>query len=308
MAIISLLMPTRHRVQRAGLFLQSIVDTADNLLDIEVVLTIDDDDQDSQQICSPHPGLKIIKIVGPRASMGELNTRCLKSATGQIIMLVNDDIIIRTKSWDSYFIENSKVFEDEIYLIHTKDGMRDSRLPMFPVLSRKYCDLVKNPYPESYPGDHIDTHIHDIFIRLKDLGYVREIYLPQVYFEHMHFALGKSKIDQVYRDRSVRRGSCQYYRLWSDRELVVKSLVKYIAGKKDVDFSNEKDTGFSNKKYIQAKSFWFLLVCLCKSEQSFRYRCGYFAYNFLHEVYRAFHLNKLGFLTRLKDRILSKIC
>jgi hypothetical protein len=289
MAIISLLMPTRHRVHRAGLFLQSVVDTADNLLDIEVVLAIDDDDKDSQKICSPHVDLKIVKVIAPRASMGELNTRCLNKSTGQIIMLVNDDIIIRTNSWDRYFIESSKIFEDEIYLIHTKDGFKDSRFPIFPVLSRKYCDLVKYPYPVSYSGDGIDAHIYDIFIRLKYLGYDREIYLPTVYFEHMHVALGKSNCDDVYSVRSPRRGSYEFYGLWQDRELVVGSLVNHI----DSEKCYKVDINFSNKKNIPKRPFFLLLTCFFKSKQSLKYRLGYLRYNFFREAYFMFRLNRV---------------
>ncbi len=296
MAIISLLMPTRHRVNRAGLFLQSVVDTADNLLDIEVVLAIDDDDKDSQEICSPHVDLKIVKVIAPRASMGELNTRCLNNSTGQIVMLVNDDIIIRTKSWDRCFIEISKNFEDEIYLIHTKDGFSDEKFPIFPILSRKFCFLISDPFPKLYLRDGIDTHIYDIFMRLNDLGYDRVVYLPNIFFEHLHYLNGKSEMDSVYSDKpSLMTGNRQFYVLWGERELAIRKLFAYLCGE---EFSGESESTYGlishdNNTNIEFSSLLSLFSCFFKSKQSIGYKSRYLSYNLAKEIYYLFRINKL---------------
>ena len=275
--IISLLMPTRKRLERVNTFLKSVVSTASDLTRIEVIIAIDEDDSISTQITSPHPNLHIVKTIAPRTTMGGLNTRCHENASGSILMLVNDDIQIRTKNWDTHIIEGDQQFPDKIYLMHTKDGFKDRAFPIFPILSKRCAKLLIDPYPKDYCGDGNDTHLHDLFLRLKDLGEDRFIYLENVFFEHLHHGLGKAPVDSTYKSRSHTSGSRTFHSLWKERDCKAHALFQMI--------NTEKKPPPSLCTNLIG-SFFF-------SRASFKYRFKTLCYHFAREVYLRLKLHRL---------------
>jgi len=284
MAKISLLLPTRERLAKAQAFLQSVVDTADDLSQVEVIATLDDNDTPSHQLSSPHPALTLHKVIGPQTTMGALNTRCLKKASGEILMLVNDDILIRTKGWDTHFMQAAKKFPDGICMMHTRDGYKDASFPLFPILTKRACDLIQDPYPSEYCGDCIDSHLFDIFLRLKDLGEDRIVYIPEALFEHMHFSVGKAPVDALYQARSRTRGNQTFYALWKQREQTAQSLLATIRG---------QNAPFALQPLRRQNSYFLLLKSFWESKQTLNFRLKYFAYHLLRETYIRFHLDKV---------------
>ena len=196
---ISILLPTRGRPKLAKRFLQSVVKTASDPSRLEVVLYVDDDDPASHAIQCDE--LSISTIIGPRLSMGGLNTACYQRSSGDIIIPLNDDIIIRTSGWDRKIVEVHERFPDRIYLAYPNDLHTGETLSGTPILSRKTCEVLTHPFPEVYQGGFIDYHIMDIFKRLDVLGEDRVIYLGDVVMEHLHYRYGKSEIDATYEQR-----------------------------------------------------------------------------------------------------------
>lgn len=284
-------MPTRKRLARAQAFLQTIVETAKDLTQIEVIVAIDNDDTASQFLRSPHSDLTLLQVRGPQDTMGALNTRCLKKATGDLIMLVNDDILIRSQNWDYEFIKATKKLPDGIFLMHTKDGYKDQSFPLFPILSKIGCKLLQDPYPNAYCGDCIDSHIFDIFLRLKDLGHNRIIYLSEVLFEHMHFSIGKAPIDEIYKKRSRTKGNQTFYSLWKQREQSAVFLAQVI---------EEHPSSLSLNPIYRKNSYYLLFQSFFKSHQSFSFRIKYLLYHFLRETYIRLHLEKVKAYLRKK--------
>lgn len=196
---ISLLLPTRGRPDLARRFLASVVECSTHLSDVEVVLCVDDDDPKSFEI--DHPALEVRRIVGPRRTMGAYNSDCLAKSRGEIVILVNDDLVIRTQDWDDRVRAIHRSVPDQIYLAYANDLLKKDRLSTFPILSRRTCELLAEPYPSSYRGAFIDYHLMDIFKRLEKCGWNRLNYLPDVVFEHLHYRTGKAKNDDTYRAR-----------------------------------------------------------------------------------------------------------
>ncbi len=171
------------------------------LLDhVEVVMYLDEDDPDSHGLDDPR--LRITKTIGPRLTMGAYNSACLDKAGGEIIMLVNDDMVIRTKDWDEKVRALDSRVADKIYLGYVNDLFKGRKLATFPILSRRTCEVLVNPFPESYRGAFIDYHLLDIFKRLEHAGYDRICYLEEVIFEHLHYRTGKAEFDETYRKRN----------------------------------------------------------------------------------------------------------
>ena len=129
---ISILLPTRGRPELAERFLRSVVEMSADLSHIEVVLYVDEDDTASHGIQCEE--LTINRIIGPRLPMGGLNTACLERSTGDIIVPLNDDMVIRTPDWDRRIIEIHEKFSDGVYLAYPNDLHTGEMLSSTPIL------------------------------------------------------------------------------------------------------------------------------------------------------------------------------
>ena len=196
---ISILLPTRGRPEQAERLLKSVVEMSADLNRIEIILYVDEHDTASHAIqCD---GLPINKIIGPRLSMGGLNTACLERSTGNIIVPLNDDMVIRTPDWDQRIAEIHESFPDRVYLAYPNDLYTGEMLCSTPILSRTTCAVLTHPFPEAYQGGFIDYHLMDIFKRLQVLGEARMVYLGDVVVEHLHYQYGKSEVYPTYEQR-----------------------------------------------------------------------------------------------------------
>jgi hypothetical protein len=120
---------------------------------------------------------------------------------GQIVILVNDDMVIRTHGWDDVVRAMDSRFPDKIYLAYGNDLFKGKKLCSFPILSRRTCEILQEPFPEAYRGAFIDYHLLDIFKRLERGGHRRICYLEHLIFEHLHYRTGKAEFDATYRER-----------------------------------------------------------------------------------------------------------
>ncbi len=297
MAEISILVPTRGRPALLLDFLQSIIDTTMDLNNIEVVLAIDKDDCSYDEMQWPDGHLKIVKTIAPQSSMGSLNTRCFDNSCGELIILGNDDVVFRTKGWDQILVEESRRYPDRIFLMFARDGIKNATFACFPILSRKCCSLIGNPFPEIYKGDGIDSHLFDIFLKLKDYGHDRFCYLSNVYMEHRHISNGKGDRDATYSLRSHQLGNNNFYSLWKMREDTVRNILCFL--------KNEARKKLDSSDLLGSKRNSVLLIwnCFFQSNQSFSYRCRYLFYHMAREIYFFSRLHKVKrFAIRVRNR------
>lgn len=179
---LSLIVPTRGRPEPLRRLLGSVAATARHPDRIEIVLVTDDDSPVGSLAFS---NLNIKQVVGPpERTMGELNHAGYEASHGDYVMLLNDDVIVRTRGWDRTVLECFRQFPDPIALVHVNDTLIRDYLCTFPILSRKYCELIGGICPRDYERYRIDDHIEDVFNMLATLGIRRSIYLPDVIFEH----------------------------------------------------------------------------------------------------------------------------
>lgn len=192
----SFLLPTRDRPGLLRHCLDAILRTTSDPRTVEVVLYVDDDDQDTADI--DLPALRIVKLIGSKKTMGEMTRECYAASTGRHIVLANDDMSIRTKDWD---IAVQRVFArlpDRIALVYGDDGYYGQRVCTFPILSREACEAMGGVIPPEYRRHCIDSHLFDVFARLRAMGTDRMMYLPEVRFEHMNLgALAPRKDDEA---------------------------------------------------------------------------------------------------------------
>ena len=221
---ISLLLPTRKRVPQLERALASIIATARCPDALEVVLYVDEDDAESRAVeCS---ALRLVKLVGRRASMGAITRTCYEASQGRYIMLANDDIVFHTPDWDSKVLSAFGQFVDEVALVWGNDLC--SGAPAHPFLSRATCDLMGGVCPAAYYREFIDTHLLDVFRRLERRGHSRAVYLPHVAVEHLHFTVGKAKSDEGYADKRREQDELAYVERREQRAHQAALLANYI--------------------------------------------------------------------------------
>lgn len=178
----SLVVPTRKRPEKLARFLDSVARTAAHPERVEVVLVIDDDDRAS---CVSHPRLNVKYAVGaPGRTMGALNNAGFASSTGNWVMLLNDDVILRTPGWDAIAPKCAAQYPDQFVLLHVNDTLIRHHFCVFPLVSRAFYQLCGEVCPTAYRRYRIDDHIEDVFNLLALLGERRSVYLPDVIFEH----------------------------------------------------------------------------------------------------------------------------
>jgi ABC-type polysaccharide/polyol phosphate transport system ATPase subunit len=246
---ISLLVPTRGRAELAHRFLESVLARSERPDLVEVVLYADEDDPASHNLRVE--GLDVRTIVGPRVSMGEYNSACLARARGDIVVLGNDDVVIQTRGWDRKLRELQAAMQDQVYLAYPNDLFKGRRLSSFPILSRRTCELLGEPFPRAYRGAFIDQHLLDLFKRLERHGHPRIVYLEDVVFEHMHFRSGKGDFDQVYGNRGRFADDETFLRLRGERSAAAARLRDAIDGRAP----GGKPATSANESFLDATLF-----------------------------------------------------
>lgn len=249
---ISILLPTRMRPSLVYRLFESIVKTTHDIQSVEIVLYMDADDTASHNI--DMPALKIIKVIRPPDnSMGMMFKECYKESSGRYIMLMNDDVVFSSVGWDKAVVNAFSKFSDDIAFVYGNDLDQKKKVPTVPILSRKVCELMGGICPEGYLNLHIESHLVDIFKQLKSFGYDRIVYLNDVIFEHLHYAVGKSKHDNTYIKKDPDFDGRLFVALDNDRRFIAVKLAKSIEGcKNGLIRSSEKTIKkqkITNKKY-----------------------------------------------------------
>ena len=226
---ISLLLPTRGRPHLIRRLFDSLAKHTASLNDLEVILYLDDDDETGHEISDDR--FSLIKIIGPRLSMGAYNSICLGRASGDLIMLMNDDVIVRTSEWDRRVAELAKTVSDGIFLAYPNDLHIGKRMCTFPIFTKKACRVLLRPYPEEYKTYFIDWHVFDIFKRLRAMGHARIFYLEEVIFEHCHYMAGKAELDDTYGAKDYYQDDWTFLKLRPLRQQMAERLAASIDGK-----------------------------------------------------------------------------
>lgn len=244
-------------------FFRSLVDNTAHLDKVEVVVYVDDDDVGSHHITSDQVSVR--RIIGPRISMGGYNMACYAVARGDIIMLVNDDMVIRTYGWDDRLIGLDAGIVDKIYLAYGNDLFNKSRLCTFPILSRRTCDILVQPYPLEYRGAFIDYHLLDIFKRTQHAGFNRIYYLDDVVFEHLHYRTGKAAFDETYGKRGRFADDRIFLSLIDMRKTSSARLLRALQGKDEGGadlrpYISDGDQKYADTEYVPRTVFSAIAV------------------------------------------------
>ena len=215
---IAILTPTRARPGRLDTFIQSVYQTATNPERVFCYNYIDNDDprqkayedytdkqpNNSTNIIGKPQSVSVSWNVLAESAIDDLDSSIDDEYAGETILIMgNDDLIYRTRGWDTNVEEESKKFPDDIYCMWMEDLINGEKHCAFPIVSKKWYTTLGYFTPGVFNFGYNDTWVFDV---AKKVG--RTHFIPNAVNEHMHFTTGKSGMDDTYnRNRTQERGN-----------------------------------------------------------------------------------------------------
>lgn len=199
--LISVMLPTRHRVDLVKRSISGLLEKARQPAKIEILIAYDDDDTGSKDYFSSEWNVLIDSFGAhtqvfetPQWGYGELNdyyNLMSKNAKGQWLLLWNDDALMMDHAWDSA-IEQHKNF---LGMIHMTTENFGKNLTLFPLVPREWIGLF---------GCLSLSNLNDSWIQ--DICYAANTVLkiePRIF--HDRFDVTGNNHDSTYLNRNYRK-------------------------------------------------------------------------------------------------------
>lgn len=197
--MISILLPSRNRPDNIKRLWDSIVNTAADLEDIEMIVAVDKDDPQLKAYVGLSKTEPIHLITMDRTVLSVYWNECQKVARGPIFGHMGDDIIFRTPNWDVSVKGAFDEYEDKIVFVHGDDGGGNgSNFGTHGFIHQNWVDAVGYFVPPYFSSDYNDTWLNDVSNMLSRRKYV------DILTEHMHPAFGKGPMDTTHEERLAR--------------------------------------------------------------------------------------------------------
>jgi len=141
--MISVILPSRGRPAKLQASLQSVVEKATQLKDLEILVRLDHDDRDTlfvlDDIVNVHGETRF--IVGPRyegyPSMAIFWNELARQARGDWLVTFNDDAIMLEQAWDEVLLDYDHRLKENLVL-HPFDNYNHTS---FPILSSRVYEI-----------------------------------------------------------------------------------------------------------------------------------------------------------------------
>jgi glycosyltransferase involved in cell wall biosynthesis len=223
---ISILVPTRKRVQNVKRLIESVYNTAQNIKNIELLFYVDDDDQDTIDFFKEEEEKKRfsdlidtkVLIESRQENFGETNNVLFRACSGDIVMLSADDVKFGTKNWDKTVTDEFEKYPDKLVLVFGYDGIQPpGTLATHSFISRESVNILGYATPGDFGYNYADNWMTELYRQIDRLNYI------PVLFEHMHWGANKAEYDETYKlgsdaphDNSIA--------IWEDKERLNKDI------------------------------------------------------------------------------------
>jgi hypothetical protein len=195
---IAILVPTRERMNNRLTLLFSILTTVNDINNITVYYGVDKDDptlETIKKVSTAIPCLKVIEIEneGKFLGLGKLWNILTDESTEDIISMIGDDMVFKTKDWDLKIIEEfNNGPSDNIKAVHCNDDCHGAKLAVNLFCHRKYANIMGGFMREEFKINWVDQWLHQMFSAFNRLTYRGDIMI-----EHRHWVLGKGVHDKT---------------------------------------------------------------------------------------------------------------
>lgn len=183
--MISILCPTRARPELYKRSIVSLLDNADNPANVQILARLDEDDD--YHAYEGLPGMLLVDLPYGYEGQHRYNNQLAEHATGDWLMIWNDDALCKTQSWDSIIESHAGRFE-----LLSLDNNQPKAYGCFPVVPRKWFEACGHLSLDC----RVDTWLNEV---AKGAGcFVDE---PRVYIFHDRADLTGNNDDEVYKTR-----------------------------------------------------------------------------------------------------------
>lgn len=189
--MISLLCPTRKRPDDFIRLHTSVMDTAHNPNEVEIIAVVDLNDFSYLDL----EGMRNVVWITAREGLvfSDLWNVAWRYASGDIFQLAADDEVFMTDGWDLVVRSAFDEYEDRILLVYgyCGEGVRQDAFGELPFISREWTDVVGRFVPGYYHHDYCDAHLNEVANRI---GRQQKI---DIVTEHIRRADGRAPHDET---------------------------------------------------------------------------------------------------------------
>jgi len=203
MSLISLLHPSRSRIDRSFATTEKWLEKSRAHLGIEVIISLDNDDPQLDTYKEVYTGYETV-IVNPNRSAVDAINNAAKVATGDIMIVLSDD----TDCPDNWaeLIEN-EVRGKKDFVLRVEDGIQPWICTM-PVIDRAYYERFGYVYYPGYFHQFVDTEFTHVACGL------HRLIKSNLLFPHLHYSVKRLGIkpDEINHraDRTTMQGRDLY--------------------------------------------------------------------------------------------------
>lgn len=233
---ISLLVPSRERLNLKLTLVSSIITTVSNIDNVELLFGIDEDDPTrdiAYKIAAAIPFVRIVDIKndGKFIGLSRIWNILAANANGKILGYIGDDMIFKTQNWDKEILkefETGNCPEDNIKLVHCYDGHRTTdEICVNAFLHKKYYEILGYLCREEFLINWSDQWMYQTF-----KPFNRITYRPDIHIQHNHWIYGgrqKDKTaDRMLSDNKDRISDQLWFDLTDQRIEAVNKLAEYL--------------------------------------------------------------------------------
>lgn len=218
-SLVSICLPTRKRLHRLEPTINSVLETASKINEIELVIAFDDDDKETETYLNGRkndfPNLKLLQR--PRISPFNLSrdyySYMARISLGRFCWGLGDDTIILTPGWDNILRDKIELGDKLMYIsvggeyinsnIDKPDS--DSNFCCFPVHTRRHINTFQETCPAEMPGWGADRCMN-LYYRvaqnwLTQNGYNINLFhsfINEIKVQHVSIHTGTSEMDNSY--------------------------------------------------------------------------------------------------------------
>jgi hypothetical protein len=252
---ISILCPSRGRLEPLKLAIDSALETALHPDQIEFCIWIDNDDDTYDDFLLDNK-LRNIQVIRGQRMWLSIMYNCLAAiAKGDYFMWIGDDSKFCTDGWDQLLTEEIDKFDNKIGLVYVNDlAAYEQKYATMGMLHRNWITSFGFLLTPHLRDNGIDGWVTDV---AKQIGRCK--FIEDVHIEHLQYRQGKAIIDKTYQERnSTNLWNDVYglYRLLKDERRREVLYLKYLWPK--IEISKQYRYTLSNV-YILVKRKYFMI-------------------------------------------------
>jgi hypothetical protein len=198
---ISLLVPSRERLNLKLTLISSLISSCDDINNIELVFGTDEDDPKKEiieRICNNTSFARSITIKnnGKFIGINRIWNTLFEQTESDIVGYIGDDMAFMTPGWDTEIIKEftgDNLPQDKLKLVHCYDRYRQrDEICVNAFTTRKYYDIVGYFTRPEFLINWSDQWMYQSYKAFNRIKYRRDIHI-----QHNHWVLGFRQSDNV---------------------------------------------------------------------------------------------------------------